>query len=389
MAYFDKAMELLDTLPDTEENRQKRISLLVNADKLFFGLVKVKEYHDLLASYESMLAEVGHLGLRGECYAVLGYCQTTLALYDEAIRTSSRAAELCERAGNKEAAGYAMYISAFAHLFRADYEQALALSEDALRITEEISHARAAVRASWTAGVALVRLGRFDEAIEFGKKARTAEVNEPVMWGWGEALLSGIYAMKRDPDRAIECGESALARAQTPWSKALVQHLFGYAMCYAGRTEEGIGLLEGLLQLSRAMGITGFEIAVTLYLTEGYWLAGQYEEGTKTAEGLLRMAEPRGMRYEVGYAHFFLGEMSVGTDPDEAASHLDKSISVFQEIKAENALAMAYAGFGRLHKKGRADLAREYLTKALEIFERVGTMIEPDKLRAELSRLTN
>ena len=102
------------------------------------------------------------------------------------------------------------------------------------------------------------------------------------------------------------------------------------------------------------------------------------------------MAEPRGMRYEVGYAHFFLGEMSVETDPDEAASHLDKSISVFQEIKAENALAMAYAGFGRLHKQqGRDAPAREYLSKALEIFEGVGTMIEPDKLRAELSRLTN
>ena len=28
--YFDKAMELLDTLPDTVENQEKRISLLVN-----------------------------------------------------------------------------------------------------------------------------------------------------------------------------------------------------------------------------------------------------------------------------------------------------------------------------------------------------------------------
>ena len=31
--------------------------------------------------------------------------------------------------------------------------------------------------------------------------------------------------------------------------------------------------------------------------------------------------------------------------------------------------------------------AREYLTKALEIFERLGTLIEPDKVREELAEL--
>jgi hypothetical protein len=31
--------------------------------------------------------------------------------------------------------------------------------------------------------------------------------------------------------------------------------------------------------------------------------------------------------------------------------------------------------------------AREYLTKAQEIFERLGTLIEPDKIRKELAEL--
>jgi hypothetical protein len=31
--------------------------------------------------------------------------------------------------------------------------------------------------------------------------------------------------------------------------------------------------------------------------------------------------------------------------------------------------------------------AREYLTKALEIIERLGTLIEPDKVRKELAEL--
>jgi tetratricopeptide (TPR) repeat protein len=66
-----------------------------------------------------------------------------------------------------------------------------------------------------------------------------------------------------------------------------------------------------------------------------------------------------------------------------------KRIAVLREIKAENELALAYAGYGRLHKKqGQVAQAREYLTKALEIFERLGTLIEPDKVRKELAELS-
>ena len=59
-----------------------------------------------------------------------------------------------------------------------------------------------------------------------------------------------------------------------------------------------------------------------------------------------------------------------------------------RRIKAENHLALAYAGYGQLHKqRGNMPRAREYLTKALEIFERLGTLVEPDKVRKELAEL--
>jgi flagellin-specific chaperone FliS len=49
---------------------------------------------------------------------------------------------------------------------------------------------------------------------------------------------------------------------------------------------------------------------------------------------------------------------------------------------------MAYAGYGRLHKKqGEIARAQEYLAKALEIFERLGTLIEPEKVREVLAEL--
>jgi tetratricopeptide (TPR) repeat protein len=61
---------------------------------------------------------------------------------------------------------------------------------------------------------------------------------------------------------------------------------------------------------------------------------------------------------------------------------------VLGEIKAENELALAYAGYGRIKmQQGQFAQAQEYLTKALEVFERLGTLIEPDKIREELAGL--
>jgi tetratricopeptide (TPR) repeat protein len=94
------------------------------------------------------------------------------------------------------------------------------------------------------------------------------------------------------------------------------------------------------------------------------------------------------MRYYAGFAHRLLGESVLKTSPTQAAVHFEKSIAIFQEIKAKNELAMAYAGYGRLYKhQGRIEKAREYLNKSLEILERLGTLIEPERVRKELAEL--
>jgi len=129
-------------------------------------------------------------------------------------------------------------------------------------------------------------------------------------------------------------------------------------------------------------------IPTSCTLGEGYWLAGEEEKARQTLEEGLEIAGRCGARYYVGWAQRLLGEIALKNNPDQAVSHFEKSITVLQEIKAENELALAYAGYGRLHKqKGQITQAREYLTKALEIFERLGTLIEPDKVSEELAEL--
>jgi tetratricopeptide (TPR) repeat protein len=389
-AYFDEAMALLDTLPETEENQHWRISLLVNQGETFMLLLKIPEYYDLLTRYEPTARELGNPELLGAFYARLGQCEFSFGNIDQAIQTLTKAAELAEASGNAEDAGYAYVFWALSHFDRGDFERVLALKEDVLRTMEQQFNLRFHTFALSIASRAYACLGRWDEAVEEGQKALSVaeEFSDNSLISWSASNLSIAYTWRGDLARAVECGELATQKAPTPVDKAFAQRSLGWAWCRSGETTRGIEFLTTVLPILRAGRFIPTEIPLMCFLGEGYWLAGEDDKARQTLEEGLEMAERYGVRYELGFAHRLLGEISLKNNSAQAAPHFEKSIAIFQEIKAENELAMAFAGYGRCHKlKGQITQAQEYLTKALEIFERLGTLIEPDKVIKELTGL--
>jgi tetratricopeptide (TPR) repeat protein len=200
--------------------------------------------------------------------------------------------------------------------------------------------------------------------------------------------LSIACTWKGDLARAVEYGELAVQKAPTPGDKAWAERSLGWALCRAGEPKRGIELLMAVSSIFRASGFISSEIPLRCYLSESYWRVREDDKATETLKGALEIAGRFGARYYVGLSHRLLGEIALETDPAQAATHFEKSIGIFRQIKAENELAMAYAGYGRLRRsQGEIARAREHLTKALKIFERLGTLIEPDKVKEELAEL--
>ncbi len=389
-AYFDEAMGLLDTLPETEENRQRRISLLVNQAGVFLQLLKLPEYYDLLIGFEPMASGLGNPELLGAFYARLGSCEYSFGHYDQAIQTLTKTAELCEAAGNAEDAGQAYSYLEWSHYYRGHYDRVLALKEDLLRTLEQCFNLRWYVRGLGAASRAYICLGRWDDAIKEAEKALSVaeEFSDNSHIAYATWTLMMAYTSKGDLARAIEYGEQAVQKAPTPADKAWAGRGLGWALCRGGETNRGIELQSAVLPIFQASRWMPGVITTTCTLGEGYWLAGEDEKAKQTLEKGLEIADRCGARYYAGFAQRLLGEIVLKTNPGQAASHLDKSIAILQEIKAENELGLAFVGYGRYHKqKGQIAQAREYLTKALEIFERLGTLIEPDKVREELAEL--
>jgi len=389
-AYFDEAMVHLDTLPETEENRQRRISLLPNQVTVFDLLFKLPEYYALLTRYESMAEGLGNPELLGAFYARMGHCEYSFGRFDEGIKTLTKAAELCEAAGNAEDAGYAYAWLEWSHLYRGHFDRVLALKEELLRVMEQRFNLRWYVRGLIAVPRAYICLGCWDKAVEEAEKALKVaeESSDDGLVTFAAWTLSMAYTWKGDLGRAVEYGEQAFQKAVRPADKAWAQRGLGWALCRAGEANRGIELLVAALAIVRPSGHMPTEITTTCILGAAYWLAGEDDKARQTLEEALEIAERCGARYYAGFAQRLLGEIALKTNPAQGASHFEKSIAVLQEIKAENELALAYAGYGRLHKqKDQIAQAREYLTKALEIFERLGTLIEPDKVREELTGL--
>jgi tetratricopeptide (TPR) repeat protein len=264
------------------------------------------------------------------------------------------------------------------------------VKEELLRTMEQRFNPRWYVRGLCGASRACICLGCWDQAVEEAQNAlKVAEESSDnslvVFAAWA---LSMAYTWIGELGRGIEYGELALQKAVTPADQAWAQRGLGWALCRAGEANRGIELLTAALATVGPWRHMPTEIATKCILGAGYWLAEEDDKARQTLEEALEIADRCGARYYLGWAQRLLGEIALKADAAQAMSHFEKSIAVLQKIKAENELALAYTSYGRLHKKqGEIEPAREYLTKALEIFERLGTLSEPDKVREELARL--
>jgi class 3 adenylate cyclase/tetratricopeptide (TPR) repeat protein len=388
--YFDEIMNILDKLPDNRKNKELRINLLVNQAYVFELLWEYPKYHGFLSSYEAVAVELENQDLTGKFYARLGHCEFWNGKMDKTIQASTRAIELFKATGNFENAVYAYANLVLSYWCLGDYGLALKHGEMVIRMLDT---AYDPFRYVWTLSeISLVYscLGRWDSAVENCQKALgiAEEYSNNSLISFAAWCISVVYSRKGDLPRAVEYGNLAFEKASTPSDRILSQAALGWTLCRSGEPGNGIDHLKQVLKVYQVTSCVPTEIAARIYFGEGYWLAGEFEKAEQMLEKALNLAELSKMSYEIAWSHRLLGEIALGTSPARATPHFEQSIGMLQEIKAENELALAYAGYGRLHRQqGQFAQAREYLTKALEVFERLGTLVEPDRVREIMAEL--
>ena len=89
LGYFYEALAILEDLPDSEDNRRRRLTLVLDQTGGFHYLHRHVEYHELLLRHEPLALEQSDPGLVGAFYQRLGHRQFVFGENRQAIETQA------------------------------------------------------------------------------------------------------------------------------------------------------------------------------------------------------------------------------------------------------------------------------------------------------------
>jgi tetratricopeptide (TPR) repeat protein len=340
-------------------NQRHTITLLVNQGWVMNALLELPEYYSALTRHETMAVSLGDPGVLGALYARQGWCEWSFGEFDRAITTTSKATGLCAAAGDGDDAAQAYVHWQWSHLCRGEFHQSLARSADVLRSLAGRTNLRLYLFAVAGASIAYTWLGRWEQALEEGRKGLRAgeEFSDNSIVSMAAWTLAMAYTGKGDLALALEYGAHAVKIAPTPGDKVWASCVLAVARCRAGDPGNSIEVLAQGVSALRAARFVWSEVCA-LWLAEGYVLTGQYEQAAHALGELLAMATRCGMKFHIGCAHRLMAEIALTTNPSQAgeplaASHFEQSIAILEEIDAAHELAVANAGYARLrHQLG-------------------------------------
>jgi class 3 adenylate cyclase/tetratricopeptide (TPR) repeat protein len=158
-------------------------------------------------------------------------------------------------------------------------------------------------------------LGRFTEAIATSEQGvRIAEAaNHPFSRGYAHLGRGVVRLRKGNLTAAIEAFECALAEGafeDVPVGFAYVAFHLGYALALSGQLDKGVSLLEKTVELAEAKHFVARHSLRLAYLGEAYALAGRTGAAATVAERALQLAREHRERANEAYVLRVLGEVA-------------------------------------------------------------------------------
>ena len=393
--YFDEAMKRLDSLAQEREVARRRLANITRHPVMFLLLLKFDEYLVLLRRHQKEVEEIDDAALLGMFYACLGHALWWFGNMDEAHETLTRGYDLSIEADGWAGVGYASFVLQWNYWYRGEFASSVAQFYKTLAAVDRFPNSRVQMFAHAAATWAHIWMGKWDQAVQEAERALrygTAAEDDSFV-SFSLFALGDAQVDRGSISEGINYLQQAVQRAPTPGDRYWAQVGLGCAQARAGDASAGRDLLRALVPISHASGFVWFDLYIQVHLGWADMREGQLESARTLLEGVLEPSERRGMRPLLIWAYRLLGEAMAASadsiqDYERAAECFERSMALCRQTGAENQLALAHAGLGRLlARQERFADGHGHLTTALEIFGRLGTLGEPEQVRADLVQL--
>jgi tetratricopeptide (TPR) repeat protein len=388
LSYFNDALHRLDLLPDSEENRLRRIDAVIKQGDGKFALGEHAEHIKALDRIRGLVDEVGDPRRSATWHYWRGWSHLmTGGQPDVAIDHCNKAVTLAAAAGLEEVKAYAESCLAQVYLPAGRLREAIEAGERALASFEGLGNLWWAVRTISHLSPAALYRGEWDRSLKYCRRAiehgtTLNDVRVRVIGLWRMGLT---YIHQGDPERGARYCSEALALGPQPYDAATAKGAHGYAEIRAGRVDAGIDELREAVAWLESSNLRYPWWRFSLLLSEGHLRAGDRAAARSLAEGVLEQSRDMGYLHFEGMACWLMGECLAPEDPSSAEPYVENAMGILERVGARNDLARAMMTRAALHQAaGDVATARALLDQAYAIFQALGTLDEP--LRVEAAR---
>jgi class 3 adenylate cyclase/tetratricopeptide (TPR) repeat protein len=404
VAYIGQALDALGHLGDSPETRKQVIDLLLD---LRAPLVMLGEFEQDLAG----LAEAQTLADSVDDRQRLG--QVTNALvntwwykgdHQRALEYAGRALAIADELGHVELKVQANFHAGQIHHALGNYERAIAFFRQTLALIPEGQRGArygmvgpAAVGALYFLSWCLAERGEFDgtDALVVEMQRILESTERTVSHAFYPLTTGYLHLLRGDFTEAARALERGLTMCDAAGVSLLLPRFrsgLGYAYAQAGRLPEGLSSLERGVEQGRTIRLMMMHALWTVWLSEGYLLAGRQAEARHAAEEALTLARAHGERANEARALRLLGEIGAQADPPEveqAEGYYRQALALAEELGMRPLVAHCHLGLGTLCQRvGRAEEAHSELTIARELYRAMAMSFWLTRAEAELAELS-
>jgi len=389
---FEAALKRLETMPDTEANRLRRIDAVVKQAEIKFALGRHAEHVQALEDIRVLINETADPPRRAAWYCWAGFLHSITGSRPEVpIAYCREASAIADTARLDEIKALADCCLTHVYAMAGDLLAAVEAGERALPAFEGRGNVWWACRTLWGLSIALIYLGEWQrsldycrQALEHGQAVDDRRIRVVSWWrmGW-------THIQRGDPETGVRCCQEALDLAPSPLDAAMAKAAQGYGLVRLGQVQAGTAQMADAVAWFDQSNLRLTRSSFGVWLGHSYLLQGEPARARTILEVVLTTSRELGYRHLEGMALRLLGESLVKEDPSEAVSQLEAAIRILEEIGARNEHAKALVAQAELRRAGGDPAeARHLLERALAVFEALGTLDEPRRVQAVLGALS-
>jgi len=401
---YKEALNVLNKLPATEENRKAGVKVRLLMDFPMMGLGYPEDSLEILYEGERLSKELGDEKSLANFRWIISCCYADRGQALEGIRYAESAFKQAKEAGDIDqtvASGFELSIN---NMCLGEVSRAVEVASEVIALLEKTRRESDYFGRPFntystilgTCGLAKGMLGNFKEGEALCQKALgfACEIDNRYSLALAEQSYGQMLLMKGDGQQALgHCQEGMKYAEATQFllARAVLESGLGQAYFLLGDLEAARSQLERAIEFQRDVGVLSTFGLTHAMLGMVQFFSGDLGSAQSRLEEALKIAQHNKEKHTEGLSQIFLGAIIGTADVSQSAKaeeYILRGTSLLEELGIRPWCPTGYLLLGQHYAgTGRREEGLQYLRKALGMYEEMGMDYYSSMARVALENL--